>query len=275
MLKILSGLMIPSSGHFSIAGFNGERAGGKAVNHIGFLPDRPPLYDDMTVRQMLSFAAEINGVSSSSLKERVDEVLQLTNLVEEADSLVAWLSHGYRQRLGIAQAIVHRPQVVILDEPISGLDPVQIVEMRNLVKAIGQEHTVLLSSHILSEISQTCDRILVMSEGKLVAQGTEAELAKTMRSNKVVIVARGEEESVRAILKSMTQTNCLSMVHQGGQILELQLEVPSAIEQEHVVKAFIEGGVGVREVRPVDSGLEDVFIHLADTSLVNAPKGVA
>ena len=183
------------------------------------------------------------------------------------------LSHGFRQRLGIAQAIVHRPQVVILDEPISGLDPVQIVEMRTLVKTIGQEHTVLLSSHILSEISQTCDRILVMSEGKLVAQGTEAELTNTMRSNKIAILARGSEELVRACLARLPSVTCSSVTAQGDQLIEVIVEVPSPTEQETVVSTLIHDNIAIREVRPVESGLEDVFIHLADTNPVELEEG--
>ncbi len=144
---------------------------------IGFLPDTPPLYNEMTVGRYLTFAAELRGVPSAAAPRAVAEAEEKTATREVHDELISSLSHGYRQRVGVAQALVHKPKLLILDEPTSGLDPVQIVEMRSTIKVLRGEHTILLSSHILSEISQTCDRLLVIQHGEIVAQGSEQDLA--------------------------------------------------------------------------------------------------
>jgi ABC-2 type transport system ATP-binding protein len=265
MLKILAGLMLPSSGQFSIDGTSGQGDNSKGASRIGFLPDRPPLYDDMTVRKMLAYAGRLNGVPPELLANRVSEVLEMTHLSDESDSLVGWLSHGYRQRLGIAQAIVHRPSVVILDEPISGLDPIQIVEMRKLVKTIGEEHTIILSSHILSEISQTCDRILVLSEGQIVAQGTEHELTDAMTSSRVRIVARGDQHRLPVLLEKVPRVSAEEVIQTGDGVLQLEFSAPEMGDREALVKMLVEDGFSIREVNEVDTGLEDVFIHLTGT----------
>jgi ABC-2 type transport system ATP-binding protein len=190
-LRILACDLLPSSGSVKIDGVDVVEHPEQVRARIGYLPDRPPLYDEMTVDEFLRFVARLRGLSKDGLSQRVGEVLDSTGLSGVQHDPIGSLSHGFRQRVGIAQAIVHRPKLVVLDEPISGLDPVQIVEMRDLVRRLAGEHTVLVSSHILGEISETCDRILVVGDGKIVASGSEAELtAELSGSNRVTLTVR-------------------------------------------------------------------------------------
>ena len=176
-LRVLACDLLPTSGSVKVGGVDVVAEPDKVRSKIGYLPDRPPLYEDMTVREYLGFAAQLRGSARSGLDKRVDEAVDQTELGEVRDQMIGTLSHGFKQRVGIAQAIVHRPEVVVLDEPISGLDPVQIVEMRDLVRGLRGSHTVIVSSHILTEISETCDRLLVLDRGKISWAGTEAELS--------------------------------------------------------------------------------------------------
>jgi ABC-2 type transport system ATP-binding protein len=176
-LRVLACDLLPTSGSVKVGGFDVVAEPDKVRAKVGYLPDRPPLYEDMTVREYLAFAARLRGTARAGLDKLVDEAVDQTELGEVRDQMIGTLSHGFKQRVGIAQAIVHRPEVVVLDEPISGLDPVQIVEMRDLVRGLRGAHTVIVSSHILTEISETCDRLLVLDHGKISWAGTEAELS--------------------------------------------------------------------------------------------------
>jgi len=174
ILKILGCFLMPSSGTAEVSGYSIEDSPDKVRSVIGYLPDTPPLYNEMTVRKYLSYVARLKDVKTN-IDQHVQSAMSQTNLDEVGDVVIGNLSHGFRQRVGIAQAIVHQPKVLILDEPINGLDPVQIVEMRDLIVSLKKKHTVILSSHILSEITKTCDRILIVDKGKLVAESTQLE----------------------------------------------------------------------------------------------------
>src|SRR5689334_9137483 len=177
-LRILACDLRPSGGTIEVGGVDAVADPHEVRKRIGFLPENPPLYTDMTVGDYLKFAGELRNMSPTEVKKRLPEVLEITDLTEVAGDPIGTLSHGYRQRVGVAQAIIHQPKFLILDEPTRGLDPVQIVEMRNLIHDLKQSHTVLISSHILTEISQTCDRLLVLGKGKVLGAGTEADLSK-------------------------------------------------------------------------------------------------
>jgi len=271
MLKILSGLLLPSSGTFSVEGVDGQRDPRALREKIGFLPDRPPLYDDMTVREMLTYAGRLHGVSASAIRARVDDAMERTHVTERKDELVSSLSHGFRQRVGIAAAIVHGPALVILDEPISGLDPVQIVEMRKLIQSLGGAHTVLLSSHILGEIQQTCDRLLVLDKGRVVAEGTDEQLMRSARA-RVEIVVRGAVAAARAAVAPVTGQAGLSVDDGGEGRARVLFEAADDEVRERVVAALVAAGLGVRAVRDADQGLESVFLGLLGQS---KPDGVA
>ena len=192
-LRILACDLLPSSGSVKVDGLDVTEEPQKVRAKIGYLPDTPPLYDEMSVSRFLRFVAELRGTSRSDLARYVAEVLDETALNEVQDSPISALSHGYRQRVGIAQAVVHRPELVVLDEPSSGLDPVQIKDMRRLVRGIGGRRTVLVSSHNLPEISEMCDRLLVIGDGRIVASGTESELvARWMSGVSLELTVRGK-----------------------------------------------------------------------------------
>jgi ABC-2 type transport system ATP-binding protein len=262
VLKVLSGLLLPSAGHVTVDGIDGIEDPRELRRRIGFLPDRPPLYTDLTVRNMLRYAGRLNGVSASDIDGRVNEVLGLADLADVADDLVEWLSHGYRQRVGIAQTIVHDPALVILDEPISGLDPEQIVGMRNLVKQLGEKHTVLVSSHILAEISQTCDRLLVLHQGAIVAQGTEKELSSGAMG-RLSITVRGEQKLAQDALADLEGVSEVALDDSDDEVLRLTLRVEGDETREAVVAALVAAGLGVRRVTEADgAGLEEVFLRL-------------
>jgi ABC-2 type transport system ATP-binding protein len=176
-LRVLACDLLPTSGSVRVGGFDVVEQPHEVRGKVGYLPDRPPLYEDMTVHEYLSYAARLRRVRPNDVEKRVSEVEGLTELGEVRRQLVGTLSHGYKQRIGIAQAIVHRPDFVVLDEPIGGLDPLQIVEMRGLVRGLRGDHTVVVSSHILHEISETCDRILVIQKGEILWSGREADLS--------------------------------------------------------------------------------------------------
>jgi ABC-2 type transport system ATP-binding protein len=274
VLKILSGLLLPSSGRIEVDGIDGLDEPRELRRRIGFLPDRPPLYGDMTVRQMLRYAGRLNGVAAADIERRVDEVIALADLKAVADDLVDWLSHGYRQRVGIAQTIVHEPALVILDEPISGLDPEQIVGMRSLIRGLGERHTVLLSSHILGEISQTCDRLLVLNQGRIVAQGTEQELVRGAVSDELELTVRGEAAAAQAALAGVADVGDVKVVAVDGDIVRLVARVEGADAREGAVAALVHKGLGVHRVAPAGGGLESVFLKLTRAG-VTAPGGDA
>jgi len=177
-LRILACDLRPSSGSIEVGGVDAVGNPHDVRKRVGFLPENPPLYTDMAVTDYLKFAGELRGMTAAEVKKRLPEVIEIADLGDVAGDTIDTLSHGFRQRVGVAQAIIHQPKFLILDEPTRGLDPVQIVEMRNLIHDLKQNHTVLISSHILTEISQTCDRLLVLGKGKLLGAGSEADLAK-------------------------------------------------------------------------------------------------
>lgn len=267
MLRILCGLLLPSAGRVVVDGIDAVTDPLALRRHIGFLPDRPPLYPDLTVAGMLGYAGQLNGVPASAIATRVDEVLALTGLAHVADDLIETLSHGYRQRVGIAQAIVHAPRLVVLDEPISGLDPAQIVEMRAVIRGLKERHTVLMSSHILSEVSETCDRLLVLHGGKIVAEGTEAKLGGA-GATRVEIVARGAASAVAGgalAVEGVTDVE-VAVDDDALGLLRLRARVATDDARERLVRAVVERGLGVRSVASPESDIEALFLKLTASS---------
>jgi ABC-2 type transport system ATP-binding protein len=263
-LRMLAGLLAPSSGKIEVEGRDlGADDAGDMRWRIGFLPDRPPLYDDMTVRAYLEFAARLRGYHEDKVSRRVGEVLELTAIKEYADEVITTLSHGYRQRVGIAQAVVHEPALVILDEPTSGLDPVQIIEMRSVIRELKAHHTVLLSSHNLPEISQTCDRLLVIRGGELVATGSEAELSgKLGGAGKVEVEVVGAIETIEATLAKAKAAGTISGHVRGEANGTINLTVSLNGHPEALAKLLIESGIGLRRLQPAGTELESLFLEL-------------
>lgn len=265
-LRILACDLRPSSGSIEIGGVDAVADPHEVRKRIGFLPENPPLYMDMTVADYLRFAAELRGMGRSEITRRLPEVLDVTDLTDVAGDVIGTLSHGYRQRVGVGQAIVHKPKFLILDEPTRGLDPMQIVEMRNLVHDLKQHHTVLISSHILTEISQTCDRLLVLGKGQLLGAGSEADLiGKESEIREITVTVRlGKEGDALAVTKVLEGVGGVTKVaapfEQGGGFT-FQLSTSSDCRAE-VSRAVVGAGLDLIKLDHAKSELENTFIRL-------------
>ena len=263
-LKVLAGLLLPSGGDVSVDGVDMSESPTGVRSRIGFLPEDPPLYQEMTVRDCLRFVGGLRGMSPSEIASRMESVLSRTNLGDVADRVISELSHGYRKRVGIASAIIHSPKLVILDEPISGLDPVQIVEIRKVIRGLKEECTVLLSSHILSEISQTCDRILVLNQGRLVAQGTETELAGRFHiGGSVDLGLRGDVDTIRSTIEALAGVKKLIELSASEGVSTVRVSMADDV-REDLVSALVGAGIGVRSVTDAHDELEGIFLELTD-----------
>jgi len=261
-LKILGCILLPTAGDVTVDGIDIARDPHAVRRRIGFLPDTPPLYNDMTVGRYLKFAAELRGVPSSEADKAVTEAEEKTSTREVHDQPIFSLSHGYRQRVGVAQALVHKPKLLILDEPTSGLDPVQIVEMRATIRALRGEHTVLLSSHILSEISQTCDRLLVIQRGEIVAQGSEQDLAARLGGGGTIEVEVAAP-SARAIevARTVTGIGTCSVLREDGGVALLSLQGAPELRPK-VVRALVQNGIDLLRIDRGAARLESIFLRL-------------
>jgi ABC-2 type transport system ATP-binding protein len=230
---------------------------------IGFLPDLPPLYNEMTVGGYLSFAARLRGVAAKDTAARVTEAEEKTALRDMHGEVISSLSHGYRQRVGLAQAMVHKPALLILDEPTAGLDPMQIVEMRNLMRRLRGEHTLLISSHFLAEISQTCDRLLVIQAGEIVAQGSEEELAATMgTAGEIEIDLRASAERALAAVRSIPGVLGATVTREENGEVSLRVQAKTDMRPA-LVRAVVSHGLDVLRLDRSASRLESIFIQLA------------
>ncbi len=262
-LKILGCVLLPTSGQVVVDGLDVTLRPHDVRKRIGFLPDSPPLYNEMTVGAYLTFAARLRGVPARDVVARVGEAEEKTGLRHVHDDMIGSLSHGYRQRVGLAQAMVHKPALLILDEPTAGLDPVQIVEMRNLIRTLRGEHTLLISSHFLAEISQTCDRLLVIQQGEIVAQGSESDLGAQMgTAGEIEMNVRGDGARAAEVLRSVP--GVLNVTLAGFENGEAFLRITV---REDVRPALVRSLVGADlDVLRIDRGasrLESIFIQLA------------
>ncbi|MBX3181463.1 MAG: ABC transporter ATP-binding protein [Polyangiaceae bacterium] len=262
-LRVLACELLPSAGRVKVDGHDVVDDPDAVRASIGYLPDKPPLYPEMTVREYLGFAARLRGVARADTPARVAAAAEQAALTSELDAVIGALSHGFQQRVGIAQAIVHRPRFVVLDEPISGLDPRQIVEMRRLIRGLAGEHTVLISSHILSEISQTCDRLLVIRDGEIVADDTEeAIVQRTLGGARIRLLASGlTAERLATLTSAVPQATLLSSQEEAG-CLRLELTSPEDV-RARLARWVVESGAELLEIGRSEHELERVFMRLA------------
>jgi ABC-2 type transport system ATP-binding protein len=229
---------------------------------IGYLPENNPLYHDMLVREYLDFVGEIRGLSSGRLKSRIDEMLQVCGLAKMASRQIGKLSKGYKQRVGLAQAMLHNPDLLILDEPMSGLDPNQIIEIRQLIKKMGEQKTVIYCSHILSEVAATCNRILIINEGVIVASGTPDELTSgASKSNGFVLKVKGDKATVQSKLSALEGVTAVSVL-EAGEWLEATITSGKEDIGEKIYKCVSENGWSLAELKRHSASLEDVFTQL-------------
>ena len=262
-MRMLTGFMPPTSGTIKIAGHDILSDSLDARKAIGYLPETVPLYTDMTVEDYLEFMGTLRGMSPERIKKRRSEVIELCKLGTYQHSHIAKLSKGYRQRVGIAQAILHEPEVLILDEPTVGIDPIQVVETRQLIKTLGEEHTILLSTHILPEVSIVCERVLIIHEGQLVAEDTPANLAHRLRaSDRVEVEIRGPAAEVTNTLRSIAGVT--NVTRSGpNDLATYQIEFRSEVDpREQIGKLVISKGWGLRKLNPLAMSLEEIFLRL-------------
>ncbi|HET9627385.1 MAG TPA: ABC transporter ATP-binding protein [Kofleriaceae bacterium] len=266
-LRILACDLRPSSGTVDVGGVDAIAEPHEVRKRIGFLPEHPPVYMDMVVTDYLRFAGELRGMSKAQVKRRLPEVLEVTDLGDVASDPIGTLSHGYRQRVGVAQAIIHEPQFLIMDEPTRGLDPVQIVEMRNLIHDLKQSHTVLISSHILTEISATCDRLLVLGRGEILGVGSEQDLAASESEIRQVSVTvrppAGDDPKaqIRAALAAVDGVKSVGDAYEQGGGLVFPLATTKDCRAE-VSRAVVHAKLDLLKLDYARSELENTFIRL-------------
>jgi ABC-2 type transport system ATP-binding protein len=256
-MRILTGYMPPSEGSATVAGYDVVNDSLEVRRRVGYLPETVPLYTDMAVFDYLKFMADLRHLPNA--EDRVYETLEMVGLEDRANSLIANLSKGMRQRVGLAQALLHRPAVLILDEPTIGLDPAQVVEVRNLIREIGKERTVLLSTHILSEAQQLCDRVLIIDKGKIIAEDTPDNLqARLMGAERVILRVAGEMDDLPAMLQKI---NGIQSVEVKDGTIEFQY-APGQDVRPEVARTVIAAGYDLLEMRPVGMSLEEIFLEL-------------
>ena len=280
-MRVLTCFLPPTAGTAQVAGFDVLEQPLEVKKRIGYLPETPPLYPDMEVVEYLIFVGRLKGLATADVPKRVDEVCERCAITDVKSKLIGKLSKGYRQRVGLAQAILHNPDVLILDEPTSGLDPKQIIETRELIRSLAGDHTIILSTHILSEVEHSCERVIIINQGKLVAQDTVTNLTNRLRGSESVAVeiqtsngnlnhadVRQRLEQVagvsRVVLKDTRDNHCAFEVEslQGRSI------------RAELARAVVTSGWDLNELRPVGFSLEDIFLQLTASESEKAQKKV-
>ena len=268
-MRVLTCFLPPSEGKATVAGFDVVENPMEVKKRIGYLPETPPLYPEMEVVEYLSFVGKLKGLGSGEIGRRVDEVMQRCAVADVRNKLIGKLSKGYRQRVGLAQAIIHNPDVLILDEPTSGLDPKQIIEIRELLRSLAGDHTIILSTHILSEVEHSCERVIIISEGKLVAIDSVANLTNRLRGSEAVALeleASDGRPNPGEVQQRLEQVSGVSrVVMKDSRNGRLAFEVES-LQGKHIrsdlARTVVNSGWNLNELRSVGLSLEDIFLQL-------------
>ena len=275
-MNIITGYLCATEGTVTINGHDIFKEPEKAKENIGYLPELPPLYQDMTVMEYMKFVAELKKLEKSSRTHQISEAMEMTGVMEVSSRLIKNLSKGCRQRVGLAQAILGFPEIIILDEPTVGLDPKQIIEIRDLIKKLGESHTIILSSHILSEVSAVCDQILIMSKGQLVANDTPEKLAMLLKGNhSISLLVNGGESSIYEALKQLEQVQDFTVSAKPDSTLcqvFINLSEQSEEEitdiEEAVFYALADAKMPIHEMKTIHASLEDVFLELTSSDFI-------
>jgi ABC-2 type transport system ATP-binding protein len=267
-LRILAGFLGATSGSVKVAGFDIVKASLRARQKLGYMPEAAPLYPELRVREYLAFRAALKRVPGRARKAAVERSLEQAAVRDVADTLIGHLSKGYRQRVALADALVSSPPLLILDEPTAGLDPNQIIEVRRLIRELGREHTILLSTHILPEVEAVCDRALVIARGKLVGEGSIAELKARQSGRELLILARGEESAFGPALAACSGVKRTSFEAEPAKpgVVRIRIELgaealPEAVTEE-AVQRLVAAGAGIQSVGLARASLEEVFAEL-------------
>ena len=266
-MRILTGYMPPTEGRARVAGFDLQEQPVEAKLRIGYLPETPPLYPDMTVREYLRFVARIKGVPVGEQAARVTTVMQRTHVADMANRHCGKLSKGYRQRVGLAQAIIHNPDVLVLDEPTAGLDPKQIIETRQLIRSLAGDHTIVLSTHILPEVAQTCQRVVIINKGRVVAEDTPENLtARLQGAASVYVEVDAQGADVQSVLAAVPGVTAVSVASQHGPTTGFEVQSEKGLDvRRSVAQAVVGAGLGLVELRPTRMSLEEIFLQLTTT----------
>ena len=263
-MRILTGCASATEGQAFVAGYDVFEEPVEAKRRTGYLPETPPLYPDMTVREYLAFAARINGIRAAAQRERVAAAMARTSVEDMADRHCGKLSKGYRQRVGLAQAILHNPDVLILDEPTAGLDPKQIIETRELIRELAGDHTIILSTHILPEVAQTCERVVIINKGRVVAVDTPENLTGRLQGSETVRVAVDAlgADPVPA-LEAIAGVASVSAAGSGGDSVALDVQCDQGADvRRELASTIVSNGWGLLELTPLRMSLEDIFLEL-------------
>jgi ABC-2 type transport system ATP-binding protein len=265
LLRILAGNLLPTAGRVTIGGCDLLQEPLEVKKILSFLPETPPLYGDMKVRAYLKFVAQLKGVDRSQLRERLPAIEARTAIEDVGEEIIAHLSFGYRQRVAIAMALISDPQLLLLDEPAAGLDPVQIVEMRQLIRSLKGNHTVILSSHLLPEISQICDRILMIQGGEIIGEGPEEELAQQFtRKIRVRVQVRGAKAEIEDCLQGLPEVETIEWGKEEEDRPSFMLSLAEDI-RETISLTLASRGLGVLEMARTDLDLENTFLRLMES----------
>jgi ABC-2 type transport system ATP-binding protein len=281
-MRVLTCFLPPSAGSASVAGFDVLEQPMEVKKRIGYLPETPPVYLEMRIAEYLSFVGQLKGLSGSELRTRVDYACERCAVADVRNKIIGKLSKGYRQRVGLAQAIIHNPDVLILDEPTAGLDPKQINETRDLIKSLAGDHTIILSTHILPEVSQTCEQVIIINKGKIVATDSVSNLQNRARSGESVLVEVAGRNAVldpAAVQRKLEQVAGVSRVvsKADGQkriIFEVEASKSQSIRGD-VARAVVESGWDLNELRAAAMSLEEVFLQLTRTETPAEQEAVA
>jgi ABC-2 type transport system ATP-binding protein len=263
-MRVLTGYMPPTEGKAIVAGYDVFAQPLEAKRRTGYLPETPPLYPEMTVRDYLTFVARIKGVARAERKQRVESTMKRTHVDDMANRHCAKLSKGYRQRVGLAQALLHNPDVLILDEPTAGLDPKQIIETRELIKQLAGDHTIILSTHILPEVSQTCQRVVIINNGRMVAVDTPDNLtARLQGSESMYVQVDGMGSDVKTALERVPGVTrvVLSDTRDTAAGFQVDSEAGRDVRRD-LASTVVSRGWGLLELRPMRMSLEEIFLHL-------------
>ena len=262
-MRILTCYMAATSGNISVAGFDVFENAMSVKKRVGYLPEHPPIYNEMTVESYLTFVGNIKGLSGKDLKIKMERSLDRTNTLDVRKRLIAKLSKGYKQRVGIAQALIHDPEVLVMDEPTVGLDPKQIIEVRNLIKELGEDHTIILSTHILPEVSATCGRVIIINNGRIVAEDTPENLTAGIEGHgNMEVTIEGPSKDVSSALKGLSG---IKNVESGGEgkSLVYKIEIDKNSDAgKSIAACVVNNGWGLLELKNVGKSLEDIFLQL-------------
>lgn len=270
-MNIMTGYLAASEGTVTINGIDVQKEPEEAKRNIGYLPELPPLYMDMTVSEYLLFVAELKKVDKKNRAKQMEEVMEMTQITDMKNRLIRNLSKGYRQRVGLAQAILGYPEVIILDEPTVGLDPKQIIEIRDLIRKLGENHTVILSSHILSEVSAVCDHVMIIAGGRLVASDSPDGLTKLMSgSRELALEIKGDKDSVEKVLSSVSQIDTVRNIVQteAGCVKATIMARENQDIREELFFALADARLPVFSMHQSEKSLEDIFLELTDETAV-------